>query len=59
MQLLEPVELLRRMVEIESLSGNERSVADFLVEQMRAAGFDATVDGAGNAIGIKDGWISH
>jgi LysW-gamma-L-lysine carboxypeptidase len=49
---MEPVELLQRMLEIESLSGREEALARFLVEQMRARGFEAHVDAAGNAVGV-------
>jgi [amino group carrier protein]-lysine/ornithine hydrolase len=53
----EAVELLRRMVEIESVTGNERCLAEFLVEWMNAAGFDARIDDAGNAIGVREGAV--
>ncbi|HVA90595.1 MAG TPA: [LysW]-lysine hydrolase [Chloroflexota bacterium] len=43
--------LLRRMLEIRSLSGQERSLAEFLREEMRARGFQARIDEAGNAVG--------
>jgi len=52
---LNPVELLRRLVEIESVSGGEHHVASFLVTQMKAAGFEAFIDEAGNAVGIREG----
>lgn len=48
----DPVALLRRMVEIPSLSGQEGTLAAFLVGAMRDLGFQADVDGAGNAIGV-------
>ncbi|MBC8163021.1 MAG: [LysW]-lysine hydrolase [Roseiflexaceae bacterium] len=47
----DPVALLEQMLRIPSHSGQEHHVAAFLVEQMRAAGLDAHVDGAGNAVG--------
>lgn len=44
--------LLRRMVEIESLSSQEGELARFLVEWMARVGFGrVTVDEAGNAVG--------
>lgn len=44
--------LLRRMVEIESLSGQEGGLAHFLVEWMLRAGYArAYVDEAGNSVG--------
>ncbi len=45
-------ELLRRMVEIESLSGREEKLAAFLVGEMARCGFTrAYVDRVGNAVG--------
>jgi LysW-gamma-L-lysine carboxypeptidase len=49
---MDPVALLRRMVEIPSLSGEESALAGFLVDTMRSIGFQASVDQAGNAVGI-------
>lgn len=46
------IELLRELVATPSVSGNEGAAARFLVERMAALGFDAFVDGAGNAVGI-------
>ena len=46
------VELVRGLVAIPSLSRHEAPAAAWLVEQMRAAGYDrAFVDEAGNAVG--------
>ncbi|HEY1017306.1 MAG TPA: acetyl-lysine deacetylase, partial [Herpetosiphonaceae bacterium] len=45
------IALLERMVSIPSLSTDEAALAAFLVEAMAAAGFDAHIDEAGNAIG--------
>ncbi len=53
MILLNPTALLERMVAIESPSGGESELAAFLVEAMHELGFDAHVDGAGNAVGVK------
>lgn len=49
------VGLLRGMVEIESVSGDEGPVARWLVDRMARLGFDARVDGAGNAVGVRAG----
>lgn len=49
---MDPVALLRRMVEIPSLSGEEGPLARFLADQMAGLGFEAFVDEAGNAVGI-------
>ncbi len=49
---MNPVLLLQRMVEIPSLSGEEARLATFLVETMRSLGLEASVDLAGNAVGI-------
>ncbi|CAG0948857.1 LysW-gamma-L-lysine/LysW-L-ornithine carboxypeptidase [Phycisphaerales bacterium] len=42
---------LREMVEIRSLSGEEREVAAYLAARMNEFGLDAFVDQAGNAVG--------
>lgn len=47
----DPVELLAGALRIPSLSGGERAVAEYFVAQMRALGFEAHVDAAGNAVG--------
>lgn len=52
---MNPVVLLRRMVEIPSLSGQEGELAAFLVGAMAGMGFRAFVDEAGNAVGIREG----
>lgn len=49
------VELLEELVRTESLSGQEGAVAELLVERMAELGFDAHVDGAGNAVGVRSG----
>lgn len=49
---MDPLALLRRMVEIPSPSGGEGPLAAFLVETMAGLGFTAEVDPAGNAVGI-------
>ena len=45
------LQLLRRMVEIPSPSGQERDLALFLVAEMERQGFRSWVDEAGNAVG--------
>lgn len=45
------VALLRSMLEIESPSGGERPLAEFLCEQMAQRGLRAHVDEVGNAVG--------
>jgi LysW-gamma-L-lysine carboxypeptidase len=49
------LQLLRRMVEIPSLSGQEGALAAFLVESMQHAGLQSFLDGAGNAVGVREG----
>ncbi len=46
-------DLLTRMVEIPSVSGNEDALARFLVDEMREWGFETYLDEAGNAIGRR------
>jgi LysW-gamma-L-lysine carboxypeptidase len=45
------LELLQRMVELYSPTGQESEIARFLVEQMANRGLSAWIDKAGNAIG--------
>jgi LysW-gamma-L-lysine carboxypeptidase len=58
---MEPIELLRGLVEIESLSGQEQAASAYLVDQMRALGLRAHVDEAGNAVGVREssGQVTH
>ncbi len=49
------LELLREAVSIDSPSGEEEAVSRHLVERMRAWGFRAERDAAGNAVG----WIGE
>lgn len=49
------IDLLHGMVLIESVSGNEDPVARWIVDRMARHGFEATVDEAGNAIGVRRG----
>ncbi len=58
MTALEPadLDLVRGLVEIPSVSRDEARAVAWLVERMRARGFRAEVDAAGNAVGeIGDG----
>lgn len=50
---MNPVDLLQDMLSIESLSGHEQALAAFLVQRMADMGFDAHIDGAGNAVGVR------
>ena len=52
---MDAVVFLQRLVEIPSVSGDEGAAAVFLVERMRALGFEAHVDAAGNAVGVRRG----
>ena len=52
---MNPIELLERMVAIDSPSRGEAELAAFLVEVMQGLGFEAEVDGAGNAVGTRSG----
>ena len=47
------VELLRHLVAIPSVSGDEQAATEFLVKQMGSLGFEAHRDEAGNAVGIR------
>ena len=49
--MLDPVDLLVALVEQPSISGDEGAAVEYLVEQLRAMGFEATIDAAGNAVG--------
>lgn len=51
---IEALHLLQKLVEIPSLSGQEKQAATYLVEQMNTIGYQATVDEVGNAVGIRD-----
>lgn len=46
-------ELIRQAVSIPSLSGEEQAIAAFLRDWMARRGFDAQVDEAGNAVGVR------
>lgn len=49
------LQVLRRMVEIPSLSGQEGALAAYLVESMQRSGLQSFIDDAGNAVGIREG----
>jgi LysW-gamma-L-lysine carboxypeptidase len=51
MSELDAVALLEQALRIPSISGEERAVAAYFVEQMQALGLRSYVDAAGNAIG--------
>ncbi len=44
--------LLRQLVEIQSLSGNESACAQALLSSMQVLGFDAFIDQSGSAVGV-------
>lgn len=48
----ESLALLETLLRIPSLSGQEAEAAAFLVDRMAGYGWDATVDAAGNAVGL-------
>ncbi|HEY0601573.1 MAG TPA: [LysW]-lysine hydrolase [Herpetosiphonaceae bacterium] len=45
------ITLLQELVAIPSVSGDEHAAVQYLVAQMAALGFTASIDGAGNAVG--------
>ena len=49
------IEFLTRLVETDSVSGDEQAAAEVCVERMGGIGFDAHVDAAGNAVGVRRG----
>ena len=52
----EYIEFLKNMVAIESLPGEEKAVADFILAEFKKSGVDeAFVDGAGNVVAILRG----
>lgn len=48
------VDILRRLVEIPSVSEQEADAVSFLVRTMQRLGFKAHVDAAGNAVGTRE-----
>jgi LysW-gamma-L-lysine carboxypeptidase len=60
----DPVQLLQELVSIKSLSRQEQAAVSFLAGQMEALGMQATIDEAGNAVGVREslddnGQITH
>jgi LysW-gamma-L-lysine carboxypeptidase len=51
----EAVDLLRRMLEIDSVSGQEGPLAEYLADRMAALGLRSWIDSAGNCIGFAGG----
>lgn len=47
------IDLLHGLVAIPSLSGQEDAAVQYLVAEMKARGFEASVDRAGNAVGVR------
>lgn len=50
----DPVTFLRELVAIPSVSGEEAEAVAYLTGEMEALGLRASVDGAGNAIGMRE-----
>lgn len=50
--MIDPVILLKEMVSIPSVSGQEGELGNYLVERMAGLGFDAHLDQVGNAVGV-------
>lgn len=51
---MNPTNLLKQLISIPSVSGDEKKAVNFLVAHMQELGFDkAFVDDAGNAVGIR------
>lgn len=48
------VEFLQALIAIPSVSGNEHTAAALLVDKMAELGLNATLDKAGNAVGIRE-----
>jgi LysW-gamma-L-lysine carboxypeptidase len=49
---MDPVRFLEELLSIPSPTGEERALAEHLVQRMRALGFEARCDPAGNAVGV-------
>ena len=52
--MIDPIEFVREVIAIQSLSGAETAVAEYLVSVMQELGFEAVVDEAGNAVGSRE-----
>lgn len=46
------IELLEQALRIQSLTGHEHKLAEFLRHEMEDLGYDAHIDSAGNAVGV-------
>lgn len=53
MAAMDPVALLREMLEVESLSGQEAYLGALLIRRMSELGLEASIDLAGNAVGVR------
>ena len=51
---IDPVVFLKELVAIQSLSGQETAVAQYLVSHMNQLGLAACINEAGNAVGVRD-----
>jgi len=51
---MNPITFLHDLVSIQSLSGQETAVSQFLVLTMNTLGYTAHVDDAGNAVGVRE-----
>lgn len=51
---IDPIEFLKELVAISSLSGQETAVSHYLVSAMNKLGMNARVDEAGNAVGVRE-----
>lgn len=51
---IDPIEFLKELVAIQSLSGQETAVSHFLVSTMNELDYTAHVDEAGNAVGMRE-----
>jgi [amino group carrier protein]-lysine/ornithine hydrolase len=51
---IDPIEFLKELVTIQSLSGQETAVSHYLASTMNQLGYTAHVDEAGNAVGIRE-----
>ncbi len=56
---MDEIALLEGLLKIYSPTGQEAEAVDYLVAQMRLAGFDAFVDEAGNAVGVLGSGPEH
>lgn len=48
------IQLIRELVEIPSVSGDENNAVRFLTDRMNDLGFDSRIDEAGNAVGVRE-----